>query len=143
MTQTSLTIGRLAKQTHVNVETIRYYQRVGLIQEPERPLEGFRVYPQEYISRVNFIKRAQELGFSLKEIQDLLDLGDGNCKEVQHLAEQKLEQIETRLSDLKSIKNALADLVNQCNANTENPCCALIDALNKPTSSQRNNGDDH
>jgi len=141
MTQTSLTIGRLAKRTHVNVETIRYYQRVGLIQEPEKPSEGFRVYPLDYISRVNFIKRAQELGFSLKEIQDLLDLGDGNCKEVQHLAEQKLDQIEARLSDLKLIKNALTDLVKQCNANTENPCCALIDALNKP-SNRRNNDDD-
>lgn len=131
MSQTLLTIGRLAKQAQVNVETIRYYQRVGLIQEPEKPNEGFRVYPSEYISRVKFIKRAQELGFALKEIQDLLDLGDGNCKEVQHLAEQKLDQIEERLNDLKSIKNALADLVNQCKANTENPCCALIDALNK------------
>jgi len=132
MTSTSLTIGRLAKQTHVNVETIRYYQRVGLIQEPEKPDEGFRVYPHEYISRVNFIKRAQELGFSLKEIQGLLDLGDGNCQQVQQLAEQKLEQIEARLNDLKSIKKALADLVDQCNANNKNPCCALIDALNKP-----------
>jgi len=131
MAQTPLTIGRLAKQAHVNVETIRYYQRVGLILEPLKPTVGFRIYPVEYIARIRFIKRAQELGFTLKEIEDLLNLGDGNCKQVQQLAEQKLNEIEARLRDLKSIKQALTSLVKQCKTSNEDVHCALIESLNK------------
>ena len=131
MANTPLTIGRLAKQASVNIETIRYYQRVGLIQEPKKPLKGFRVYNVEIISRIRFVKRAQELGFTLKEIEGLLDLGDGNCKRVQQYAEQKCQQIEERLQDLISMKQALASLINQCKSRDENIHCALIESLNK------------
>lgn len=132
MPEIPLTIGRLAKNAQVNVETIRYYQRVGLIIEPIKPNEGFRIYPEDYISRVKFIKRAQELGFTLKEIQDLLDLGDGNCQQVQDLAGRKLIQIEERLHDLNTMKSALLDLVKQCKTDNTNLHCALIEALNQP-----------
>ncbi len=131
MPEIPLTIGRLANNAQVNVETIRYYQRVGLIIEPIKPNEGFRIYPDGYISRVKFIKRAQELGFTLKEIQDLLDLGDGNCKQVKDLAEKKLSQIEERLHDLNTMKNALLDLVKQCKTDETNIHCALIEVLNQ------------
>ena len=132
MTDTlQFTIGRLAKQANVNIETIRYYQRVGLIQKPKKPKQGYRIYPTEYILRIKFIKRAQELGFTLKEIEDLLDLGDGNCKQVQHLAEQKLAQIEKRVKDLKAIKKALNSLIKQCQTQSENIHCALIDSLSE------------
>lgn len=134
MSPEPLTIGRLAKQAGVNVETIRYYQRRGLIQELEKPLQGFRVYPSDYIFRIKFIKRAQELGFTLKEIEDLLDLGDGNCQQVLQIAEQKLIQIETRLRDLKAMKKALTSLVKQCHSHHEDIHCALIESLNKTDS---------
>lgn len=131
MPEIPLTIGRLAKNAQVNVETIRYYQRVGLMIEPIKPNEGFRVYPENYISRVKFIKRAQELGFTLKEIQDLLDLGNRNCQQVKNLAEKKLAQIEGRLHDLNTMKSALLDLVKQCKTDKTNAHCALIEALNQ------------
>ena len=131
MSHTPLTIGRLAKQSSVNVETIRYYQRVGLIVEPKKPPTGFRIYPVDYVSRIKFVKRAQELGFTLKEIEDLLDLGDGNCQQVQHLAEQKLHQINERLRDLKAMKRAVSDLLKQCKTSETNVHCALIESLNK------------
>lgn len=131
MANTPLTIGRLAKQANVNIETIRYYQRVGLIPEPKKPSQGFRVYNTDIISRIRFVKRAQELGFTLKEIEGLLDLGDGNCKQVQKYAEQKCQQIEERLQDLNAMKNALASLIKQCKTSDEDIHCALIESLNK------------
>ncbi|MFV2058808.1 MAG: Hg(II)-responsive transcriptional regulator [Thiohalomonadales bacterium] len=129
MSQTSLTIGKLAKQAQVNVETIRYYQRVGLIKEPEKPNKGFRVYSIDDVSRIRFIKRAQELGFTLKEIEDLLDLGDGNCAQVQILAEQKLLQINARLNDLQAMKHAVTDLLEQCKVSEKDIHCVLINSL--------------
>ena len=75
----TMTIGNLAKAAGVNVETIRYYQRIGLVDEPDKPAQGYRRYPASIIDRIRFIKRAQELGFRLNEIIDLLSLNDGNC----------------------------------------------------------------
>ncbi len=128
-----LTIGKLAATTEVNIETIRYYQRLGLINEPPKPLSGFRVYPTSDVNRLRFIRRAQQLGFTLKEIHELLDLGDGHCREVQVLAKQKLEKIDSHMKDLKAMRKALNALLTQCELDeTPDIHCALIDSLNKP-----------
>ena len=86
MSEKPLTINVTAKKAGIGVETIRYYQRIGLINEPEKPLSGYRVYPEETVSRLRFILRAKELGFSLAEISNLLALGDGRCMETKELA---------------------------------------------------------
>ncbi|MEE8342203.1 MAG: Hg(II)-responsive transcriptional regulator [Gammaproteobacteria bacterium] len=132
MKETGLTIGKLAQQAGVNVETIRYYQRVGLIQEPIKPLEGYRRYLPETVNRVCFIKRAKGLGFTLKEIADLLTLEDGHCQEVRELAEHKHRLITQRMDDLRAMQSALAKLIKQCKRNKdERAVCAIIDTLTR------------
>jgi MerR family transcriptional regulator, mercuric resistance operon regulatory protein len=127
----SLTIGRLAKAADVNIETIRHYQRRGLINEPEKPLSGFRQYPIEIIDRIRFIKRAQHLGFTLKEIQELLSLGDGHCSDIRSLAEEKREHIHVQVEGLLTVQSALDDLINACKTGEVTDQCALIDALSR------------
>lgn len=128
----SMTIGSLARAAGVNVETIRYYQRVGLIQEPVKPSEGYRRYPEATIARVCFIKRAKDLGFTLKEILELLSLDDGDCAEVRILAERKHAIIKQRIDDLHAMLVALDDLIDQCRLHMDNtPGCAIIETLNR------------
>jgi MerR family transcriptional regulator, mercuric resistance operon regulatory protein len=129
--QSSLTIGRLAKAAGVNIETIRHYQRRGLIDEPEKPLTGFRQYPIEIIDRIRFIKRAQHLGFSLKEIQDLLLLGDEHCSDVRALAEEKRENIHAQVKGLLTVQSALDELIDACKTDPTSKQCALIETLSK------------
>jgi len=128
-----LTIGRLAEQAGVNVETIRYYQRIGLISEPLKPVQGYRVYPAGAVSRIRFVKRAQDLGFTLREITDLLSLNDGDCSEARTMAEQKRGVIETRVRDLLRIQEALDTMIVACRK-SEAACadCALIETLSSP-----------
>ena len=98
----NLTIGALAEAAGVNVETIRFYQRKALMQEPDRPLGGIRRYGDAHLARVRFIKSAQRLGFSLDEIADLLRLEDGShCTEAREQAERKLADVRTKLADLQ------------------------------------------
>ena len=129
MVQTPFTIGRLAKAAEVNVETIRYYQRVGLINEPIKPPEGFRVYSNETISRIRFIKRAQKLGFSLQDISHLLELGEGHCNDVREQAETKLKQIEAQIKDLQSMHKTLKKLITECNASNKKESCPIVQSL--------------
>jgi len=129
MTQTPLTIGRLAKAAEVNVETIRYYQRVGLIREPVKPLEGFRVYSNEIVNQIRFIKRAQKLGFSLQDIAHLLELGNGHCDDVREQAEAKLIQIEAQIKDLQSMRKTLKKLITECNTGDESGGCPIVQSL--------------
>ena len=124
-----LTIGKLAKEASVTIETIRYYQRKGLLVEPDKPATGYRHYPSEAISRLRFIKRAQQAGFTLKEILELLSLDNEHCQDVQKLAEQKLQQINDQLNDLNALRNALDDLVKGCRQDQSTQHCSLIDAL--------------
>lgn len=131
MTQTPLTIGRLAKAAGVNVETVRYYQRVGLVAEPVKPLEGFRVYPEDTVDRIRFIKRAQKLGFSLQDIAHLLELGDGHCDDVREQAEAKLAKIEAQIKDLQAMRKTLKTLISQCNAGDEGGHCPIVQSLTK------------
>ena len=126
-----LTIGALAKQANVNKETIRYYQKQGLIIEPQKPLNGFRHYPASTIERLLFIKRAQQLGFSLKEIKQLLLLGEKNCQDVQQLAKAKRDKIEQQIKSLQQINSVLNDMINQCDNNNDTDDCRLISALSK------------
>ena len=125
-----LTIGNLAKRSGVNVETIRYYQRRGLLQEPSKPSGGFRQYPQESVKRVRFIKRAQMLGFTLEEIQGLLALDERTaCTETREIAAHKLELIAQKIADLSKMKKSLARLVRSCDASAAGAPCPIIHLL--------------
>ena len=129
MSQKPLTIGFLAKAADVNIETIRYYQRIDLITEPAKPAQGYRVYPTETLKRVKFIKRAQQLGFSLTEVAELLQLGDGHCADVRHKAEQKRSQIDKQIKDLKNLKNTLNELISSCQSDSDTSHCAIVETL--------------
>jgi MerR family transcriptional regulator, mercuric resistance operon regulatory protein len=124
-----LTIGELARASEVNVETIRYYQRIGLLAEPRKPPGGIRKYPEESARRIRFIKRAQRLGFSLKEISELLQLGDGHCDQVRKLAEQKRNRIVGQINDLKAMQGVLDELIECCLSDRSTKHCSLIDSL--------------
>lgn len=130
--QEKLTIGTLAEQAGVNVETIRYYQRRGLIAEPEKPLGGIRSYRHADVARVRFIKAAQALGFTLEEIGLLLRLEDGtHCAEAGAIAEQKLAEVRTRLKSLRRMETVLKGLIEQCHTPRGKLSCPLIDALQR------------
>lgn len=127
---TELTIGRLATAAGVNVETVRYYQRRRLMNEPERPINGQRRYGSDAIKRVRFIKRAQGLGFTLDEIGSLLELDESRaCAETRELAAHKLEVIESKLADLKAMRKALTALLRECDTGTAKGTCPIIHAL--------------
>ena len=126
-----LTIGKLAKRSGVTIETIRYYQRKGLLIEPEKPVTGYRQYPAEMIARIQFIKRAQQTGFTLKEISELLSLDSGHCQDVRQMAEQKRQQIDDQIKDLAALRHVLDNLVKDCQINPSSKHCSLIDALSK------------
>ena len=124
------TIGGVARAAGVNVETVRYYQRTGLVPVPKRVFGGFREYPPEIVTRVRFIKRAQQLGFTLAEVKNLLALEDGqNCIEARELAATKLETIEARIADLSRMRRTLRNLINQCGAGGGKISCPIIDSL--------------
>lgn len=126
-----LTIGIVAKKSGVGVETIRFYERQGLIDQPHRPVSGFRNYPEDAIRRVRFIRRAKDLGFSLHEIGELLDLSldpDQNCDEVRLRAEIKIADINSRVDALEKMKKALNTLVAACDSrNQKTHTCPIIE----------------
>lgn len=125
-----ITIGGLAKAAGVNVETIRFYQRIGLIQAPQRPLRGVRRYSDEDVSRLRFIKRAQELGFVLAEIRTLLRLEDPqSCSAARALATQKLSIVESRLNDLARMRGTLKELIVRCDRRRGKVACPIIETL--------------
>lgn len=128
----TLTIGQLAKNAGVNIETIRYYERRGLIPEPPRRESGYRQYTPEFVTRIQFIKRAQELGFSLNEIAELLALrvdSETACSEVRQHAEVKIANIEGKIQTLQQMKQALKALVVVCNENGTTSECPILEAL--------------
>jgi len=124
-----LTIGRLAKHAGVNIETIRYYQRIGIIKEPVKPLNGYRIYSTDITKKILFIKRAQKLGFSLKEIADLLSLGDGRCADVMQRAKQKREHISSQINDLIKLQHTLDTLISACLKDKDSAHCPIVEAL--------------
>jgi MerR family copper efflux transcriptional regulator len=128
----NLTIGQVAKKAGVNVETIRYYERRGYIPKPPRPRSGYRQYSDETINRIQFIKRAQKLGFTLKEISELLSLRidpDTTCADVKRRAEAKIVGIEEKIHTLQSIKKALAKLLAMCSGKGPPGECPIIEVL--------------
>lgn len=126
----SFTIGSLAAKAQVNVETIRFYQRKGLMQEPSRQHGSVRRYGAHDLSRVRFIKSAKRLGFSLDEIAQLLTLEDGtHCDEAREQAQLKLVDVRAKLADLHSMEAALADLIGRCCAVRGSVRCPLIGSL--------------
>jgi MerR family mercuric resistance operon transcriptional regulator len=130
---TALTIGRLARLADVNVETIRYYQRRGLVAEPARVDGGYRHYPADAVNRLRFIKRAQVLGFSLEEVAGLLALSQVSaCAETRDVATRKVALIDRKMADLAAMRAALTDLVTQCDGNQADQvdvACPIIVSL--------------
>ncbi len=126
------TIGTLAKAAGVNVETIRYYQRRGLLQEPPKPPAGYRRYSQESLHQVRFIRKAQGLGFTLEEISGLMQLDERKaCKETRAAAALKLDLIEKKLSEISRIRRALKRLIRSCDAQVAGDPCPMIHLLNR------------
>ncbi len=124
-----LTIGRIARTAGVNVETIRYYQRVGIVVEPAKPLDGYRTYSPDTVDRIRFIKRAQQLGFSLHEISELLELGDGHCDDVRHHAEEKRTIIDQQINDLQKMRETLDALIQACQCDGDTSHCPIVETL--------------
>lgn len=126
-----LTRGAVSALTGCNIETIRYYERIGLLPAPPRTQGGHRIYGEDLIRRIHFIRRCRELGFTLDEIRNLLGLVDGNgytCAEVQTMTLDHLESVRAKVADLKIIEKTLKQMVAQCKGD-EVPECPIIDAL--------------
>jgi len=125
-----LTIGKVARLAEVNVETIRYYQRRGLLAEPDKPYMGYRRYPADSVKRIRFIKRAQALGFTLNEVAVLMELEEARaCGKTRALALSKINAIDQKLAGLTSMRKALAALVRQCKAGGSSKGCPIIQVL--------------
>ncbi len=130
----SLKSGELAKQAGVNVETLRFYERKGLLVEPPRRASGYREYPPDAVQRIRFIQRAKELGFTLREIKGLLELKvdpDTTCAVVKERAAEKIVGVKQKVSDLKKIERALSKLMNSCRENSPIDECPILKHLEK------------
>lgn len=127
-----MTTGQVAKQAGVHVETIRFYERKGLLAEPPRRESGYRQYSHQAVNRIRFIKRAQELGFSLGEIQELLELkaeSPDACPEVRTHAEEKIADIEEKIHTLEGMRRALHKLIAECGHHKPAEDCPILEAL--------------
>jgi MerR family mercuric resistance operon transcriptional regulator len=122
-------IGELARSVDVNIETIRYYQRIGLLTLPEKPYGSMRCYGDEDLQRLRFIRRAQQLGFSLEDIRELLELSSSDCERVEKLALEKLNLVKAKLRQLRKIESILAKTVKQCANRKGNEPCPIIETL--------------
>lgn len=131
----TMTIGKLAKEAEISTDAIRFYERRGLIAEPARTLSNYRVYPVEDATRLRFIKRAKDLGFSLSEIKELLAIRhdpSASKSEVKERTESKIRDIRQKIVDLSRILGALAHLVNACDGHGPVSDCPIIEALDEP-----------
>jgi len=123
--------GSLAKQTGVNIETIRYYEKIGLIPDPDRSSGGHRIYDQSHLKRLSFVRRSRELGFTLHEIRELLELVDGGdytCAEVRDRTMFHLDDVATKIRDLQKIQRTLRTMASKCDGGLV-PECPIVDAL--------------
>ena len=125
----SFRIGQLAKAAEVNIETIRYYERRGLIVCPAKPETGYRQYSENDLQRLLFIKRAKLLGFKLEEVQNLLTLPERQCADVQLMAQKKLDQIQLKINDLQRLEVVLQGLLKQCDSLGGKAHCPIIESL--------------
>ncbi len=129
---TSLKIGEVAKQAGVGVETVRFYERKGLLHEPQRLASGYRQYDEEAVAVLRFIRRAKELGFTLKEIKTLLNLRldeTATRADVREEARVKVADIEARIADLQQMKDLLLKLIRKCSGHGHTKGCPILDAL--------------
>ena len=129
-----LTIGELARQGGVNLETIRYYERVGLLPKPPRTANGYRIFPDEARRRLRFVKRAQELGFSLREIKELfaLRIEPGKTRaDVRERTQARIKEIDQKLKDLRRMKSALTKLMASCHGDGAVSDCPILEALDR------------
>ena len=129
---TNLTIGKLAKEAGVNVDTVRYYERRHLLTKPARTPSGYRQYLPEAVTRIKFIKRAQELGFSLNEISELLQLrvdADSACEDVKARAETTVADIQSKIQTIERIQRTLAELIDHCDLRQPTEACPILKAL--------------
>ncbi len=127
-----LKIGAVAAQAGVNIRTLRFYEREGVIPSPERKPSGYRIYPAETVALVRFVKRAQMLGYTLSEVKELLALrqgGGGACADVQRNAAEKLAGVEARIRELQAIARALTKLLSSCAEPHHSHVCQLLEAL--------------
>lgn len=129
---THLTIGKVAQRAQVGIETVRFYEREGLVDAPPRGPSGYRQYPESVVPRLRFIKRAKELGFTLKEIKELLSLRldpKTTCVDVRQRAETKIADIEDKLVSLRRMKKALVKLTESCRGDGSADDCPILEAL--------------
>lgn len=127
-----MTIGQLAERTGVGVETVRFYERRGLLTRPPRPDSGFRQYTSDAMSRITFIRRAKQLGFSLREIKELLSLrsqAGANCGSVKRRAEAKAAEIDAKIADLRRMRKTLAELAGACERRKSTRECPVLGTL--------------
>lgn len=124
------TIGKLSEATGVHIETIRYYEKIGVLPAPPRSDGGYRLYSREHLARLTFLRRCRELGFSLEEIRALLGLmeEDYTCREVKRLTVDHLQTVRQKLKDLRKLERALASIVSQCDGGTTQDC-PILDTL--------------
>lgn len=136
----ALTIGKAARRAGVGVETIRFYERRGLIEQPLKPAgAGFRSYSAETVRRLQFIRQAQHLGFSLSDIEELLSLRTdpaADCGHVRAKATAKVEEVDRKIAELKQIRDALKDVIAACPGRGELRTCTILDALDPVRQSQ-------
>jgi len=129
----SVTVGVLARETGINIETVRYYENIRLLPKPKRRESRYRVYDENDLARVKFIVRAKELGFTLKEIKDLLGLkieSTSTCGDIKNLAEEKIKIVDEKIRDLKNIKKHLSKLARQCvNEQVSTEECPIVKSL--------------
>ena len=131
----NLKVGEIAKIVGINVETLRYYEKIKIMPEPKRKQSNYRVYDNFDVQRLLFIKRGKELGFTLKEIKELLELkieSTATCGDVKHLSEHKLKDVNEKIADLKRIKKVLEKLINQCvceEVSTDE--CPILEVISK------------
>jgi Hg(II)-responsive transcriptional regulator len=130
MNDSRLTIAGVARASGVGVETVRYYERRGLVPQPQRGAGSYRYYQADHVRRIRFIKRAQDLGFTLQEISSLLKLEDGtDRRSIRRIAGARLEETRRRITDLKRMEGVLAHLLHDCEAHAKAPRCPIIAAI--------------
>lgn len=131
MKANALSIGKLSKQSGVNIETIRYYEKIGVMPAPDRSASGYRLYGSDHPKRLSFVRRSRQLGFSLHEIRGLLRLVDGDahtCAQVRELTLDHVAEIRRKIADLKRLKRVMEEMAAQCTGERA-PECPIIDAL--------------
>lgn len=131
MKSDNLPIGELGRLTGTKVETVRYYERIGLLAAPERTAGNYRAYGPEHLARLSFIRRSRDLGFSLDQVRALLDLSDDrdrSCEAIDAIAKEHLAEVDRKIADLRALRRELGSMIDQCRCGTVADC-RIIEAL--------------